>query len=279
MENESFQTIPLQDDEFEQLSRFVFDNFGINLTEAKRGLVSGRLHSVLKKHGFSSFSQYYDAMIDDRDGLLLSEFINRISTNFTYFYRESDHYDFLKDTVLPYFEGVLKQKDLKIWCAGCSSGEEPYTLVMVLLDYFKVKYQEWKAGVLATDISEDVLNYARQAIYPEDRLKLLPEEWLRRYFKPLDEKEYQLKDTVKQEVHFGRLNLMNSSYPFRSKFHVIFCRNVMIYFDTQTKNDLVDRFVEMLVPGGYLFIGHSETITRNHPRLQFIKSSIYRKKL
>ena len=277
MESDLFCSIPLHDDEIEKLSRFVFDNFGINLTEAKRGLVSGRLHSVLKKHGFTSFLEYYEAMKEDRNGLLLSEFINKISTNFTYFYRESDHFDLLRTTILPSYEHELKNKDLRIWCAGCSSGEEPYTVTMALLEYFREKYAQWKAGVLATDISEDVLKFAKAAVYPEDRLKMLPKEWVKRYFKSLPNDQFQVKEKVLSEVHFGRLNLMNGKYPFRSRFHIVFCRNVMIYFDQPTKNDLIDRFVDILHPGGYLFIGHSETISRSHPKLSFVRPSVYRK--
>lgn len=278
MDNISFQSIPLEDEEFNKFSRFVFDNFGINLTEAKRGLVSGRLHSVLKKHGFSSFTQYYEQMRSDKNGLLLSELINRISTNFTYFYRESDHFELLKKKIFPAFEKEITQKDLRIWCAGCSSGEEPYTLVMLMLEFFKQNYPKWKAGILATDISQDALNFAKKAVYPSDRVKMLPKEWLKRYFKELPGNQFHVKEQVQKEVHLRRLNLMNKTYPFKSKFHIIFCRNVMIYFDQETKNALIDRFVESLLPGGYLFIGHSETISRTHPKLDYIGPSVYRRK-
>lgn len=279
MEESTFCPIPLKDEEFYNFSSFVFDHFGINLTEAKRGLVSGRLHSVLKKHGFKSFGEFFDKMKADKDGLLLSELINRISTNFTYFYRESDHFLLLKDRILPDFSKTIGNKDLRIWCAGCSSGEEPYTLIMLLLDFFKLEYSQWKAGVLATDISEDMLIFARKGVYPFDRMKMLPKEWVRRYFKKVGAQDYRVVDDIQREVSFRRFNLMNKTYPFRSKFHVIFCRNVMIYFDQPTKEQLVKRFVEQLVPGGYLFIGHSETIGRNHPLLDYIGPSVYRRKL
>ena len=182
--------------------------------------------------------------------------------------------------VLPEMTEELKRRneyDFRLWCAGCSSGEEAYMLSMLMMEFFGAQYGQWKAGVLATDISEKALLVAEKGLYPEERISLLPGEYKSKYFQPLPDKHWQVKPLVQREVVFRKLNLMNTSFPFKKPFHVIFCRNVMIYFDKPTRDALIQRFYDILVPGGYLFIGHSETIDRAHSAFRYIKPALYQK--
>lgn len=266
----------IKEKEFEKLSSYIRKNFGINLTDRKKVLVTARLHNTIEELGFSSFEEYYEYVIADKSGNAVSELINKISTNHTFFYREEKHFDFLQTTVLPYlYNRELGSRDIRIWSAGCSSGDEPYTIAMVLQEYFKNK-PGWNKQILATDISLKALEKARLGIYNDDQISKLPKHWKSQYFKRMDKDTLHVENNIKSEVIFRRFNLMNE-FPFKKKFHVIFCRNVMIYFNNETKNKLIQKFYDNLEPGGYLFIGHSETIERSTTKFKFIKPSIYRK--
>lgn len=274
--------IHITDEEFKQLRELVYKNIGINLTEEKRNLLMGRLQKILRSRGFSNFNSYYNFVISDKTGDALSELANSISTNHTFFYREKDHFEFFLNHVLPEFAERLYKEgtyDFRMWSAGCSSGEEPYNLIMLMKEFFGNDYKKWDAGILATDISEKALNTARQAIYSDDRIRYLPDSYKKKYLKKIDATNWVVNEDVKKEVTFRRFNLMNEVFPFKKKFHVIFCRNVMIYFDEQTRITLVDKFYNLLVPGGYLFIGHSETLKREVHEFQFVMPALYRKPL
>ncbi len=263
--------------EFKELSAYIKENYGINLKDEKKTLLMGRLQSVLIEHGFSDFSEYCNYIQADKTGEAITTLINKITTNHTFFMRESDHFLYFRDIVLPYLERTVKSRDLRIWSAGCSSGEEPYTLAMILDEFFGNEKVKWDSKVLATDISSHVLSEAVDGIYANEEISTLPTLWKLNYFKKLDAEKYTLTDKIKKEVIFRKFNLMEEVFPFRKKFQVIFCRNVMIYFDTQTKNELVKRFYQNLEPGGYLFIGHSESLNREENGLKYIKPAIYRK--
>lgn len=204
-------------------------------------------------------------------------FIERITTNHTFFMREVDHFNFFREKVLPYLCKVVRNKDLRIWSAGCSSGEEPYTLAMIIDEYFGNQKIWWDSQILATDISNKVLNKAVQGVYSNAALESLPSLWKLNYLNKIDKDKYEFKDNIKKEVIFRKFNLMEERFPFKNKFHVIFCRNVMIYFDEQTKIDLINKFYDSLELGGYLFIGHSESFARNETKFQYIAPAIYRK--
>ncbi|MBU0755044.1 MAG: protein-glutamate O-methyltransferase CheR, partial [Planctomycetes bacterium] len=213
--------------EFEQIQRLVYDRMGINLSEKKRSLMVGRLQKLVGEHGFHDFGEYYNHLICDKSGKALSELADRISTNHTYFYRENSHFDYFSNTVLPEISSKLgKDRDLRIWCAGSSSGEEPYTLVMLMMEFFGGDYSKWNAGLLATDISDRVLSIAKRGVYPAENVEKLPKNWQQKYFKKRGD-EYAVVDAVKKEVVYRRFNLMNKRFPFKKSFHVIFCRNVM----------------------------------------------------
>ena len=274
------QLMAISDDEFRQIRELVYQRFGINLTEQKRSLVVGRLQKYLRQKGFTSFTQFLDLLKSDRTGQALDTLVNRISTNHTFFFREKEHFNFLVKQALPdVVPTVRNEKDLRIWCAACSSGEEAYVLGMLMLDYFGSEYGQWKAGILATDISAKVLDIARKGVYPKDRVAEVPPTMKNRYLRKIDGDNYMVSDQLKKEVVFRRFNLMNTVMPFKKQFQIIFCRNVMIYFDTPTRDALARRFFDVMSPGGYLFIGHSETLRRDICPFDYVQPAVYRKPL
>jgi len=269
----------ISDEEFKKIRSLVYERFGINLTENKRNLVCGRLQKVLSVRGFRTFKEYIDYVENDGGSEALSELINKISTNHTFFFREKSHFDFLSKTVFPELEKRQQHNDLRIWCAGCSSGEEAYSLVIQMMEYWGSRYEGLRAGVLATDISEKVLNIAASAVYPEEKLKEIPLNMRHKYFKKNRDGNWAVSQNVKDEVTLRRFNLMNERFPFKKPFHVIFCRNVMIYFDTPTRKLLVRRFYDFTENGGHFFIGHSETLGRDESSFDYVMPAVYRKKI
>lgn len=270
----------ISDQEFAQLRDLIQRRFGINLTEQKRSLLVGRLQKLMRQLGLASFSQYYEYLTQDKTEKGLSELVDLISTNHTYFNREKDHFDYFSQTALPAVVAKLKRenrKDLRIWCAGCSTGEEPYTLLMLMMEYLGSEYASWDAGILATDISDRALSIAKRGVYAADRVMQLPEPLRRKYFTPADSGEMAVIDKVKREATFRRFNLMNTTFPFKKPFQMIFCRNVMIYFDQPTREALVARYHQHTEPGGYLFIGHSETLGRSQNIYNYLKPALYQK--
>ncbi|MBU2699979.1 chemotaxis protein methyltransferase CheR [Sporomusaceae bacterium BoRhaA] len=267
----------LTDQEFNELVQFVKQNYGINLAQ-KRTLVYGRLHHYMVQSGFNSFSEYFRYIVSDHTGKAGSILLDKLTTNHTYFLREPKHFEFLEQEVLPYLSKVeAKHKDLRLWSAGCSTGEEPYTLAMLIDNFFGSNKVGWDTKILATDISTAALKKAQAAMYSSDLLKTLPKNWQTRYFCKVDEEFSVLTKRIREEVIFRRFNLMNAAFPFKKKFHLIFCRNVMIYFDAETRQELVNRFYDNMERGGYLFIGHSESLNRHESKYQFVAPAVYRK--
>lgn len=270
--------VMITNSEYVKLGKFVKTNFGINLTEKKKTLIINRLSSTLDNHGFHSFSEYYDYISGDQSGEAIIEFLNRITTNHTFFYREEKHYEFFKTDVLPYIlETERVSHDMRIWSAGCSSGEEAYTLAMQLDVLMGDKVSQWDSTILATDVSDFVLMKAKAGLYAPNSLKNLPLTWQKRYFTPTQDGNVRISADLQRKVLFRRFNLMEP-FRFKRRFHLILCRNVMIYFDEETKMNLVRKFYEYLEPGGYLFIGHSETIDKEGCKLEYIQPAVYRKK-
>ena len=263
--------------EFDQLREYVYSNYGINLTEKKRTLVMSRLNKVLLEKAFDNYSDYIAFIKADSTGQAVNELINRITTNHTFFFRENKHFDFFKDTILPELEHKnINSKDLRVWSAGCSTGDEPYTLSMLMMEYFKFESSHWDFRVLGTDISRQVLEHAKYGEYEIDSIKEMPETWVKKYFHPPRQENIRIKEEIRKNVVFRRFNLMNP-FPFKKPFHVIFCRNVMIYFDQETKLKLTKKFYEALEPGGYLLIGHSESIDFRSTGFKYVQPAIYRK--
>ncbi|WP_321394023.1 protein-glutamate O-methyltransferase CheR [uncultured Desulfuromusa sp.] len=279
-QNERNSLMAISDSEFTQLRDLIYQRFGINLTEQKRSLLVGRLQKLMRKLNLPTFSAYFEYLDQDKTEAGLSELVDLISTNHTYFNREKDHFDYFSETALPAVIDRLKKqnrKDLRIWCAGCSTGEEPYTLLMLMMEYLGADYRSWDAGILATDISDRALTIARSGTYATDRVMQLPEPLRRKYFTPAGPGEMAVADKVKNEVTFRRFNLMNTTFPFKKPFQMIFCRNVMIYFDQPTREALVGRYHQHTEPEGYLFIGHSETLGRSQTRYRYLKPALYQK--
>ncbi len=269
--------IKISEPEFKQLADYMKNNYGINLKTEKKYLVVGRLQNLLLEKQMKSFSEYFDYIIADKSGDAVTGLVDRITTNHTYFMREGDHFEYLKSTLLPYWlSSSANNRDLRLWSAGCSTGEEPYTLAMVIADFFGPN-KTWDTRILATDISDQAITRARQGIYLNEQITALPSYWKKNYFTMIDNEKSTVIDTIKHEVIFSRFNLMSKHFPFKKKFHLIFCRNVMIYFDALTKIELINKFYEATEPGGYLFVGHSESLDRKASNYRYIMPAIYRK--
>lgn len=267
----------ITDKEFYQLAAYIKNNYGINLKKEKKSLVTSRLHKVLVNSGFNNFTEYYNHIISDKTGNAATILVNKITTNHTFFMREIEHFIYFKDIVLKYLTNTANNKDLRIWSAGCSSGEEPYTLAMIIDEFFGREKPLWDTKILATDISGQVLETALKGIYDNEKIETIPKSWRQEYFKRYDNESSIIVNKIKNEVIYRKFNLMDEVFPFKKKFHAIFCRNVMIYFDSKTKVELINKFYDMTESGGYLFIGHSETIDREKSNYRYIKPAIYRK--
>jgi len=270
------QTIDITEKEFWQIVNFLKDSYGINLSQ-KKTLVVGRLQNYIQRSDFKSFTEFYEHVVNDKSGDAVTLLINKLTTNYTYFLREAEHYQFFIETVLPAVISSGGGKDLRVWSAGCSSGEEAYTIAMFIDEYFGVSKNGWDTKILATDISERALSIGAAGVYLTEHLDALKAAWRKTYFKKIDDDYSKITDRLRSEIIFRKFNLMERHFPFKKKFHNIWCRNVMIYFDTKTKNELVERFYNVTEPGGYLFIGHSESISRGDTRYRFIRPAVYRK--
>jgi chemotaxis protein methyltransferase CheR len=261
--------------DFARLVHFVKSGYGIDL-EGKQFLVESRLANYIADCGFRDFREYLDAVFDDPSGREVANLINKLTTNHTYFMRESEHFDHLREVFLPQAEKRITDNDLRIWSAGCSYGNEPYNIAMCLDEYFGIKRSEWDLKILATDISFNALRQAARGIYTEKALEPLPEVWREKYFDKTSHGLYQVKERIRRNVVFKYHNLMDE-INFKKKFDLILCRNVMIYFDDDTKSDLCKRFYDATEDGGYLYIGHAESAPADMPFTRE-RPAVYRKK-
>jgi chemotaxis protein methyltransferase CheR len=276
--------VRLSEGEFQDFSRFIYETFGINLGENKRDMLTQRLRSLVVEQGFESFRDFFQSQLKNPSREVLSDVIDRVSTNHTYFNREPAHFQLLTNKVLPEVMPRARararggQPDFRMWCAAASRGHEPYTLAMLVRDFLGSEYPQWKAGLLATDISENALRVARAGVYPATEVDALPSQLRERYFSKKGEGFCEVAPGLKKDVTFRRLNLMNTSYPFRNPFDVVFCRNVLIYFDTPTKKAVCGRISDVLESGGYLFVGLAESLGREVGELEHVQPGVYRKK-
>ncbi len=272
--------LSITDREFTLIAGLIYDKFGIHLTEQKKSLVVGRLGKILRRLGFSNFNEYYRYVCGDESGGSLSELVDRISTNHSYFFRETEHFSFMKSVVLPDIvnsQENRQDKSVRIWSAGSAAGEEVYSIAIVLDDFFGQDLKNYDIGLLATDISYSVLEQAKRGIYSVVKAKEIRPEYKIKYFDCPDKENVSIKPFIKSMVLFKRLNLMADKFPFKGKFDIIFCRNVMIYFDAAARENLVGKLYKYLKNGGYLFTGHSESIARESSPLKYIKPAIYKK--
>jgi len=272
--------LPLTDSDYSFVSTLLYSRFGIQLGGHKRVLVAGRLTKRVRQLGLSSFPQYFDYLRADSSGNELSEFINRLTTNHSFFYREKDHYEFLQAKVLPLVRRELERDprhQVRMWSAGCAAGEEVYTLALVLRNFFGPLVDTGDFGLLATDISLAALKLAQEGRYASQKLSELPPGLRAGNFRECGSDLFELAPEIKRMVLLKRLNLMAESYPLKNAFDVIFCRNVMIYFDQASRSRLVRSFYRYVKPGGYFFIGHSESIPRLDCPFEYVSPAIYRR--
>jgi chemotaxis protein methyltransferase CheR len=264
--------------DFEFLAALAYERAGISLSESKRNLVYGRLSRRLRALGLSSFGEYREYL--EEDGSEIERFINSISTNHTKFFREAHHFSHFRTSVAQTFAQQDQKRAvrrLRVWSAGCSTGEEPYTIAVVLRrEIADMARQDVK--ILATDIDTDVLAKASRGEYSADALESIPDPFCR-YFQPTEEGNtaaIKVAPDVRSLITFRPLNLVET-WPMKGPFDAIFCRNVMIYFDAPTKSKLIERFIRLIKPGGFLYIGHSESLLGSHPSLHLMGRTIYRR--
>lgn len=271
-------TAMLTDKEFELFKHLIYQQVGIKLDEPKKTLLVSRLGKRLRDLHLSSYQAYYDCVSGNGGEEELIKLLDLVSTNKTEFYREPVHFDFLRDQVLP---EVQSSRTLRIWSSASSSGEEPYTIAMTLSDAIP-DINRWDIKILASDISTRVLAKASSGIYEEERVSQLPHDLVKRHFlrgKGPQAGKLQVRPQVARLVAFRRINLMDPTFPIRSQLDVIFCRNVMIYFDRPTQTKLMEKFFRYLRPGGYLFIGHSESLQWIDHQFTYLRPTIYQKPL
>lgn len=269
--------VAIQEKEFREFAAYIKRHYGIHFKDEKKTLVAGRLNNMLASMNITSLAEYLEYVEADKTGAAASAMLDKITTNYTFFMREPAHFYYFRDKVLPYLVKTVGDRDLRIWSAACSSGEEPYTLAMLIDEFFGAEKQAWDTKILATDISSAVLATARAGIYAKEKLTDIPEAWRKKYFKEYDEERCILTEKIRDEVIFSNINLNGPAFPFRRGMHVIFCRNVMIYFDSDTKDRLVERLYDATEPGGFLFIGHSEGLNRETMRYKYVMPAVYRK--
>lgn len=265
---------PMTDANFSAIRKVAYEFTGINLSEHKKEMIYSRLSRRLRVLRLHCFDQYIQLLKQD-DPREHSEFINAITTNLTGFFREPHHFDYLKKQVLPDLRKAnAKSKRLRIWSAGCSTGEEPYTLAICLKEAGFPS--DWDIKILATDLDSNVVAHGKQGIYANDKLEALTETQRQRYFSTVDARQSQVKPELQQLIAFKRLNLLEN-WPMKQKFDVIFCRNVVIYFDKDTQKGLFDKYANILIDKGHLFIGHSESLNNVTTRFDSLGKTMYRK--
>ena len=270
----------LTESQFNKITKLIKEKCGINLNDGKQELVKARLAKRLRKLGLSDYRQYISYIERDSSGDELVVMLDAISTNLTSFFRESDHFEYFSKKVIPRIIANVGERGrrLRIWSAGCSSGEEAYTIAICLCEGIR-ELSLWDAGILGTDISIRMLDRAGEGVYNGERVKTVPGLLRSKYFQCVQSRPdslYLVNQRLRKLVHFARLNLMDS-WPMRGLFDVIFCRNVMIYFDKATQQTLINRFSDLLPSGGTLFIGHSESLAGVSHGLRYVQPTVYEK--
>ncbi len=262
--------------QFNTIRSLLYETCGIKLTEGKESLVKSRLMKRIRALGLSGFDEYLRHLENDSANRERIALIDALTTNKTSFFREYAHFTFLRERILPRL--IAEKKEIKIWSAGCSTGEEPYSIAMELMEAIP-DISRRKVRILATDISTRVLKTAQEATYGPDEVRNIPANRMQKYFIRAGakaERSYHVNEDVKRMVRFAPLNLMGD-WPMRGSFNLIFCRNVMIYFERPTQQWLVQRFWHILEPGGYLLVGHSESLTASAYKFRYVQPATYLK--
>lgn len=260
----------LRPEEFDQIRRLARRTCGIDLRSGKEELMNSRLLRLVRDGGFRSFQQYYRSVLEDRTGAALARMIDALATNHTSFLREPDHFEFLRARA----PELVRRRSLEVWSAGCSTGEEVWSLACLFHEILPTM----QTCIWGSDISTKALRTARSGVYPAERCRLLPAAWLQRHFIPEGQptSEYSVSSALRACVHFRRINLIEP-FGWPQRFPIIFCRNVMIYFDAPTQEALVRQLEQSLEPGGYLFIGHAESLSRLPHSLEYVQPAVFRR--
>jgi chemotaxis protein methyltransferase CheR len=264
--------IPLNELQFERFRALIYENCGI---QPKKEMIEGKLDKLLRKNSLESYEDYYRLLTTGANKEPWSDFVDEITVHMSSFFRENNHFEFIRTQLRLIFEKnqrILKNNEIKLWSAGCSTGEEPYTLAMVLKEWLP---PEMNIKILATDISKKTMAAAQRGLYPSAIKKEMDPYYLMEYFNRLEE-EYEVKPEIKALITFRLFNLMEL-FPFQDTFDIIFCRNVMIYFNAEIQQKLVQKFYEALTPGGLLLIGHSESLLNKQTGFQYLQPTVYLK--
>lgn len=275
--------VHITDKEYKMFADFIYAKSGIHLGEEKKDLLKARLMKRIRLHRFQSWREYYDYIHEDSSGEELVRMLDAISTNVTQFFREQVHFDFLKNIALPKIlqaKEKKKERTIRIWSAAVSTGEELYSILMTVTEFLKNSHKIWAIKALGSDISTKVLRAAQKAVYPIDRLKGLSLYFVEKYFAKEELNGggvFRIKETLRRLAIFRRLNLVTDLFPFANKFDIIFCRNVMIYFDKPTQALLVNKLSQHLHDDGFLFIGHAESLIGIKANLVSVAPAIYKK--
>lgn len=274
-----FEDIKLSEKTYQKLADRMYELAGVDLpfSPKNHALIRNRIVKILRRHKLSSYEEYWD-MLETKNPQVINEFISALTTNMTSFFRESNHFDFLKE-VLP---GLMAKypTEIRMWCAAASTGQEPYTIAMTAAEAF-TDNQIAKTRILATDIDLQVLKKASIGVYEEREMQGLPPVLRQKYFDKHKSKDnddvWRANDKLHNLIRFAPFNLMSPKYEFQNKFHVIFCRNVLIYFDEETTKRVINNLVDCLAPGGYLILGHSESGNVKHTNLKPLSRAVYQK--
>lgn len=269
-----YYSLKLSSQQFDKISRLAYQISGIDLHEGKEELVKSRLLKRLRHLNIPGFDRYLKYLVNDKSGTELRAMVDVLTTNKTHFFRESEHLDFLRDEIVP----GLGNGPVRIWSAGCSSGEEPYSIAITLYEAIP-DIGNYDIKILATDISDRMMERAHQGVYDEGSLTGLSSQLKHKYFESVKTgsiRQYRVCPRLQSLVRFAKLNLMEE-WPMRGPFEAIFCRNVMIYFDKPTQENLVKRFWSLLREGGYLLVGHSESLTFMTHDYHYMKPAVYQK--
>lgn len=273
------QQLPLSDRDFEKLRELVTRHTGIAVGDGKRQLLLNRLSKRVLIRNLSSFTEYCEMIDSGEDKAELEVFVNSVTTNLTAFFRESHHFDLLRESIIPHcLQENRHSKRLRIWSAGCSTGEEAYCLAITAYEAIP-NIDHWDVLILATDLDTNVLSTAKSGVYSGERIEKVPAEYRRKWFKEgqgANAGKVCLSPQLKEIIRFRRLNLMNE-WPMRGVFDIVFCRNVVIYFDKPTQARLFDRIADQMTPNGHLFIGHSESLHNVTDRFELLGKTAYRK--
>ena len=269
----------MTDHELKEFSEFIYAELGIKITQAKKTMLQARLQRRLRTLNMQTYGQYLE-YLQSLKGLEveLPQMVDAVTTNTTSFFREPKHFEFLSSTILPEWRKRNPNRVFSVWNAGCSSGEEPYSTAMVLLDHSE-RVAPLRFTIVATDISTDILHKAARAVYDEEKIGTIPADFRRKYLlrsKDKTRRQVRVAPEVRTKVSFRRLNFMDD-FQFREGMDLIFCRNVMIYFDKKTQHELVQKFCDHLEPGGHLFIGHSESLSGTGLPLKQLAPATYQR--